>query len=376
MVGFPSISKRKKSEITLLLDIGTETVKALLFRADGSKINVLASSFEYFDRFGIFDSRDFEKDIMKRAILRTIQKIAGKNKSVVLSLPADILKARIIREDWKRPFPKKNINDAEEKGIYKKVLDLAKSQICSDFSQTAGILPADIEFVNLKILETKIDGYQVPAVRKYEGQNLSFRILATFLASHYLERIKKIIEPMGLKVQGVVHEAGGLSSYFAEKNDGIFIDIGGEITQIFRVKTGVLEEINEFAVGSQIFSKTISEKLGLTEAATRILKERYSKKELSKESSDRLEEILWPAWQTWLANLKLNLEQMAIGYLPSTNLTFFGGGSQLSDIKDVLKTAQKNKIFLGSGVEVRILDNAQEIPLLLMAHAWCYGMNL
>jgi len=373
MADFHFVTKRKKPEITLLLDIGTETVKALLFRKNGRKIDVLANSLEYFDRFGIFDSRDFEKDVMEHAILRTIRKLGSiSNKAVALGLPADILKARIVSKEWKRPFVKKIITDTEKKSIYEKVITEAQKNISSDFSLKTGILANDLKFISLKILENKIEGYEVPTISKYEGQNLSFQILATFLPNRYLEQIKNIIASLGLKVKEVVHEVEGLKSYFVQENDGIFIDMGGKITQIFLVKRGILEQVSDFPVGGETFSRAISDKLGLTEAESRVLKERYSKKELSKESSDRIEEILQPAWQTWFENLKLKLEEMAIGYLPVGEIFIFGGASQLPNAEDIFKTKGRS---IGSGFdsEVKILENGQETPVLLKAHACVEG---
>jgi len=122
MIHSPFGLKRKKAETTLLIDVGTETVKALLFEEKGQKIEILGSSLEYFDRYGIFDSRDFETDVLKKAISRAIQKplAAAKgeeemNKSVILGLPAHILKARVIRQSLKREEPKKIIIDEKKK---------------------------------------------------------------------------------------------------------------------------------------------------------------------------------------------------------------------------------------------------------------------
>ena len=89
MIHFPFRLKRKKAETTLLIDVGTETVKALLFEERGQEIKILGSSLEYFDRYGIFDSRDFETDVLKKAISRAIKNL-GKgeemNKSVTRAL--------------------------------------------------------------------------------------------------------------------------------------------------------------------------------------------------------------------------------------------------------------------------------------------------
>jgi len=373
--------KRKKAETTLLIDVGTETVKALLFEEhsffstlrcarvfeeSGQKIKILGSSLEYFDRYGIFDSRDFETDVLKKAISRAIKNL-GKgeemNKSVILGLPAHILKARVIRQSLKREEPKKIIIDGkEEKEIFQKVLEKAKRNICQIYSEQSGILPEDIQFINLKILEMKIDGYLVPAIQKYEGKTLDFIILATFLPNYYLKKIKNIIESLGLTIKAVIQNAQGLNSYINENTDKIFLDIGGTITQIFLVKGGVLEKIDEFPIGGQIFSKAISEKLGLRETEARILKERYSKRELSKESSERIKEIIWFPCQIWFRNLKLKLKEMTARHPLPLNIILFGGGSQLPDVQDILKNGDWESVSSGGKFEVQIFCPEEKIP--------------
>ena len=370
MIHSPFGLKRKKAETTLLIDVGTETVKALLFEEKGQKIEILGSSLEYFDRYGIFDSRDFETDVLKKAISRAIQKplAAAKgeeemNKSVILGLPAHILKARVIRQSLKREEPKKIIIDGkEEKEIFQKVLEKAKRNICQIYSEQSGILPEDIQFINLKILEMKIDGYLVPAIQKYEGKTLDFIILATFLPNYYLKKIKNIIESLGLTIKAVIQNAQGLNSYINENTDKIFLDIGGTITQIFLVKGGVLEKIDEFPIGGQIFSKAISEKLGLRETEARILKERYSKRELSKESSERIKEIIWFPSQVWFRNLKLKLKEMTARHPLPLNIILFGGGSQLPDVQDILKNGDWESVSSGGKFEVQIFCPEEKIP--------------
>jgi len=370
MIHSPFGLKRKKAETTLLIEVGTETVKALLFEEKGQKIEILGSSLEYFDRYGIFDSRDFETDVLKKAISRAIQKplAAAKgeeemNKSVILGLPAHILKARVIRQSLKREEPKKIIIDEkEEKEIFQKVLEKAKRNICQIYSEQSGILPEDIQFINLKILEMKIDGYLVPAIQKYEGKTLDFIILATFLPNYYLKKIKNIIESLGLTIKAVIQNAQGLNSYINENTDKIFLDIGGTITQIFLVKGGVLEKIDEFPIGGQIFSKAISEKLGLRETEARILKERYSKRELSKESSERIKEIIWFPCQIWFRNLKLKLKEMTARHPLPLNIILFGGGSQLPDVQDILKNGDWESVSSGGKFEVQIFCPEEKIP--------------
>ena len=336
---FPKI-KKGKEQLALALDIGTETAKALIFKKKEKKSIILGASLEYYDRFGVFDSRDFEIDIIKKAISKGIeeaQKQAGLKANLALfELPANILKARVVSQLFKRESPKKIIDEKEEKIIFQTILKEAQKKISQIQAEHTGILPEEIQFLDLKILEIKIDGYRVPALRGYSGKNLDFRFLTSFLPKYYLKDIEDITQTFGFKNVSLIQEAQGLIFCLNEMPNGIFLDIGGEITQIFLAKNGLLEQISEFEMGGEAFSQALSERWGLSQLRTRILKERYSQKNLSEETKARIKEILWPEKQTWFRVLEDKLKkEVSITPLPS-DIFIFGGGSLLPEIKEIL----------------------------------------
>lgn len=365
MLDFPSLLRKKREEITLILDVGTEAIKALVFRKKEEKVNILRNSLEYFDSYGAFEGRNFEHDVLKRAILKTLQSLGfgnlklRKNLSVILGLPANILKGRVILQNLKREKSKKIIDGKEEKDIFQRVLEEAKKKICQIYSRYSGILPQDIRFINSKILEIKIDGYEIPCLHGYEGRNLDFRTLATFLPEHYLKSFENICRAIGFDDKRIVYEAEGLTSCFKENPDGVFLDLGGEISQILLVNRGRLKKIDEFEIGGKFFSQALSEKLGLRLPESRILKERYSKKELSKESSDRIKEIFYFPCKNWFENLKLKLKEMnPEGFLPQ-DIILFGGGSQLPEISEILRKGDWTDILFNAEPNIKTFQPAE-----------------
>lgn len=330
------LKKGKESEKILVLDIGTETIKSLVFQKRNKEFIVLGAFLEYFNGFEMFDV-----PVIKRAILKTFQNLKEETKKlserVLLSPPSTIFKARVVFQYFIRKNSKEIIDKKEEKTIIQQVLKEVKEDISQKFSGKFGVLPEDIHFINLKILEIKIDGYKVLNLTGYKGEKLQFRVLTTFLSKYYLKYIENIIRTAGFKNTKIVHQVEGLISFLKlfPKIDGIFLDIGGEISQIFFVKEGILAKIDEFEMGGKNFSQVLSKRLGLTEERSRLLKERYSKKILSKESSERIKEIFWPEIQNWFFNLKKKISNQKI--LISKNIFLFGEGSQLAGIKKILK---------------------------------------
>jgi len=254
-----------------------------------------------------------------------------------LGLPADILKASLFYQAFERANPKIEIQEKEEQEIYQNVLKESQKEISNFFSQSYGILPKDLEFINLEILEIKIDGYMVPCLRGFKGQDLNFKIMAVFSPRYYLEFFKKIFEETGLKIFKIVHPVQNLKKAFNDNiSDGIFLDISGDLTQIFLIKERKLLYISGLEIGDKSFTRSLSQDLGLSEKMTENLKEKYSRRVLSEEARKKIKKILEDVLQEWFSNLKIKLKETKQLPLPS-NFYLFGEGSNLPDIKEIIE---------------------------------------
>ncbi len=358
----------------LSLDIGSEAVKALIFKRElknkkkdeflsaekSFKSVILGYSTQYFEKCGIFNSNDFEKDVLKNAILKAVQgayqnfvflsKTENKKKieqdwtkwPVVMSLPPNVLRGRIFLTDFLRKKPSHSkISKLEEKNIYEEAFRETRRKISLKFREEYGILPAEIHWTALRIIQTKIDGYSVAGFSGYEGKNLRIKILTVFLPKNYLKKIKSISAELGFKILKITHLAEVLPVIFDEsRKEGVFIDSGGEISQFFSVRTGFLEEISEFNNGGKIFSQQIADVLGLDEEMARILKEKYSEKFLSAGTMKRIKEILRPEREVWYNSLKDKIKKIGLPRLGGVPIFLFGGGSLLPEIKEILQEKQ------------------------------------
>ncbi|MDI6591384.1 MAG: hypothetical protein QME61_00350 [Patescibacteria group bacterium] len=350
-----SLFQKKKIKCFLAIDIGTEAVKALVFKKEDKKIVILGSSLQYFDKFSVFDSRDFEVDVIKKAISKAIEEAEKEAKEkpegIFLGLPANILRGKVIFQNFKREDSKKLIDKKEEKEIYQTVLKDGQKKISEDFARESGILPEEIQFLKAEILETKIDGYNVPELLKFSGKQLEFGIFFIFFPKHYLNNFKKISQDLNLRIFDICHQAQGLTNFF-EGADAIFLDIGGEISQIFLTIGGKLKLVDIFNIGGKNFSQILSENLGLREERAKLLKERYSKGEISKEIQKRIKEIFVPVIQDWFENLKLKLQKTL---LPSS-IFLFGGGSLLPEIAEILTKGNWGELSFFNKPEVKFLS--------------------
>ncbi len=403
-MGFQFFSRKPKPEIYLILDIGTESIKALILEkkpaqilqgkiwaGEEEKICVLGSSLEYYDQFSVFLTPQFEREVIKMAVSKAItelkrqtgiksksvimglpsratltvptssgQNIAERVKVVLLGLPPNIFVSRVVFQSLKRK-EKGVIKEKEKEEILKDVLEQGKKKISQIYAQEKGILPNDLQFLNLRILETKIDGYAVPDVLDYDGKNLDFRLLVSFLPKYYLETSFSgyfspfpIVKELGFEISGITATAERLCPFLVQSPEAIFLDIGGEATQIFLAKNGLFEKISEFNKGGKDFSQVLSERLGLDESSARDLKHRYSRGDISEESRQTLRDFFETAAKAWFKDLKSELKKMDCGIFPS-DILIFGGGALLPEVKEFLEEGEWENISFAEPPKVKLL---------------------
>src|SRR3989338_8919410 len=184
-----SFFKKAEKEYFLVLDIGNGTAKGLVLEKEKEKNVILGASIRPYNRFGAFDSADFETDIIKAAILKVIQESGLpsliKPKLSFATLPPDVLRAKIASPVFNRNKPKDIISKKEEEEIYRFILKEAQNKISLEFAAESGILPQELKFLNLEIMERKIDGYSVPTLHGYAGEGLELKVLGVFLPDFY-----------------------------------------------------------------------------------------------------------------------------------------------------------------------------------------------
>ena len=351
-------TRKKENEFFLVLDIGTKAVKLLICGEElledrkKRKIIVFGHSLEYLkdgqflfeSSFNLENGKKVVSDALEearqalcfsRAEGRLKEKLSKQKKwPVFLTISPNILKSRTNTQLFFREKPAGKISPSEEKSLQERVIKKAQKEVSEKFASESGIFQSDIHWVSSKIIETKVDGYRVESAAGYEGEELSYKILFTFLPQDYFQKIGGIVDG---SVGKVVKINQGLELLPDLCGNGLFLDIGGSVTQAIFVKNNVLGEIFEFDKGGRDFSLSLSRSLGMDEENARLLKEKYSNNLLSSSAAKRTKEILSQGQKSWYQGLVSKVEAAALRGMIPPEAFLYGGGSLLPQAQECLE---------------------------------------
>jgi cell division protein FtsA len=335
-----------KSSI-VALDIGTETVKSLLFSMSEYGVTVDRVSRiqqqQHAMRSGIITNLDTVLDNCRLSIdelLSTLKKEEYPKKAI-LGIAGEYIQGISIVVNYQR---EENYDKEVTKKEQDRIIEQVKSQIVSegkgDLSQRTGLKSEDIEILHITPTGLEIGGMPVNSLIGYKGREVRLNFYASFAPKTYTEALRKVSGSLGFEVLGIVSQpfavarahAGGENSNFS----AIFIDVGGGTTDVAVVKNGNIAETQMFAFGGRVFTKELAK---LTDTDFRHAEQRkikYANKELPKEVSRQVQKVMYTTANLWMRTLKIALQSCEdIDTLPS-QIYLCGGGALLPDIKEVL----------------------------------------
>lgn len=396
----------------LVLDIGTQFTKAVVFEVDSESDRVLVGGIgkvehglslhlifnpvlvgavdKDYREGGAVVSMDGIQQSCKEAISKA-EKMAGVSaKRVILGVAGGLVKGSTVTTAYKRERPEAKIDLLELKYVLQKVqwrvFDEIRKRFVKEFSQPE----MGLKLIDATVTDVKIDDYSISNPLGFRGKEISLAISNIYAPSIYLNTIEDLILQLGLDLLAIVPEPYTIVYSLGIKKssdlNAIFIDIGGRSTNISLICEGKLEGEKIFDIGGRSFTKILASYLGVGIPEAEDIKIKYSKKELGPRAMRELRKVFGFDVSVWLLGVELAIKEF-VKDAPETFLPFqvflFGGGSMLRDIKEFLEkrdwlTSLKfrtkprfNFLFPQDIVSVRdmtsFLKEPSDVPPLLLA---------
>lgn len=344
---------KKEPEIPhyVALDIGTEFVKALIFRVEENPENngergVVIGTGRQRQRLGDMNGgavTDISGVVDNCLVaLERAEEMAGVSpEKAIVGIAGELVKGATTTVRYERLKPKTHIDLPELKNIVSKVQEKAFDHVRKQLSWETGNSEIDVKLVNASITSVKIDGYKVTNPIGFQGKDVSVGIFNAFAPMVHLGALQTIADDLGLDLISVAAEpyavARCIGTDEAQEFNAIFIDIGGGTSDTAVVRNGGVEGTKMFAIGGRTFTKRLAQVLNTTFAEAEKVKISYSKGGLVKKSEEIVRKALISDAKVWLSGIELSLSEFSdIDLLPS-KILLCGGGSALPEIKEVLE---------------------------------------
>jgi cell division protein FtsA len=347
-------SRGISSDYMLSLDIGTEVVKALVFKIDKDTGNGVVKgvgrvrqrlsdmqSGAVSDITGVIEnSRKAIEEAKKMAKIKKVEK-------TIIGIAGELVKGTTTTVHYERIKPEMKIDLPELKNIIQKVQWKAFDRIRQQLAWETGHSEIEVKLINAAIVDVRIDGYRITNPIGFQGRDVSISVFNAYAPMIHLGALQTIAEDLNLDLLSIAAEPYAVARSMGIEDvldfNAVFIDIGGGTTDIAVVRNGGLEGTKMFALGGRAFTKRLAQELGIGFEEGEVLKIKYSEGKLGKDVSDKIEEILADDCDVLISGIELSLSEFAeIDLLPNK---FFlcGGGSGLPGIKKALLSSKWTK---------------------------------
>ena len=314
--------KKSSSEFYLSLDIGTEVVKALVFKIDeNSGVGIVKGAGRA--RQGLRDMHsgavsDISGVIANcREAIAVAKTMAGAKKveKAIVGIAGELVKGTTTTVHYERINPEIRIDIPELKNIIQKVQWKAFDRIRQQLAWETGHSEIDVQLINAVIVDVRIDGYKVTNPVGFQGRDVSISVFNAYAPMIHLGALQKIADELKLELLNIAAEpyavARSMGIEDSTEFSAVFIDIGGGTTDIAVVRNGGLEGTKMFGLGGRAFTKRLSTELGIGIEEAEMLKIKYAEGRLGKDVSMKIEKILADDCDVWLRGIELTLSEFS-----------------------------------------------------------------
>ncbi len=351
MLGFIKPPKRLPPA-AIALDIGTEFIKALIFKVDeqgvGRVVGVGRMHQKLSDMQGgtITDIAGVIQNC-EHALEEAAEQAGFLPDPVIMGIAGELVKGTTTTITVHRPNPNTKITLVELQKMIQDVQTRAFDKAREIIEAETGQEQVDVRLVNAAIVDVVIDGYRVSNPLGFQGKEIQVGIFNAFAPLVHLGAYETVAEELKLDLLSIAAEPYAVSRFYGPQTtqefSAIFIDIGGGTTDIAVVQNGGVVGTKMFAIGGRTFTKRIAQVMDVSFNEAEKFKLAYSSDSANREDSEIIKHALDSDSRVWLSGVELTLgEFVMVDHFPS-RILLCGGGSNLPEIKTLLRDTDWHK---------------------------------
>lgn len=361
----PKLKKDSANQYLVALDIGTESVKALIGEVIDRTNSKTGKTEQYVKIIGAGRKRQRLTDMAGGAVtdiagvvdncdaaLRKAEEQAGVvARKAVLGIAGELVKGGTTSVSYQRSKPDVKIDMVELQEIIGRIQKQALDRVRKQLRWETGNDDMEVKLVNAAVIDVKIDGYRVTNPIGFQGRDATIQVFNAFAPMVHLGALQTVASDLDLDCINIAAEPFAVAKSVGMGDNtefsAIFIDIGGGTSDIAVVNNGGVQGAQMFAIGGRSFTRRIANNLGIGFDEAEEVKLKHSAGDLDDKREKAVREALEADVEVWLSGVELSLAEFdQLDHLPP-HILLCGGGSALPEIKKALARADwyKNSAF-------------------------------
>jgi len=320
--------KKERTSTVAVFDVASDSVGGLLFEKQKEQLPNILISIRKPIKFP--EKEDASK--LQNDIIKSIQEVASHLKKhsskeldsalFVFSSPWYVSKTQIVK-----------IKKQKRIKINQDLIDNLIDEEAKNFREEWG--NSTLEH---KMIRSVMNGYATQNPLEKKAKDFELYIYLSLVPEFLQENIKIIASEKLNTPQTYMHSFPFvlwkiLLKILNLQEDSLFIDINGEITDVFVIRDGILEEISTLPKGENFFINRLASGLNLEAREAKNLFLQHKRGDLKTDKMEKVQKILEIAATEWGKHLKKLLKEIAEDkYLPQ-NLYFLGPAASLKEVQ-------------------------------------------
>ncbi|MEO6761122.1 MAG: cell division FtsA domain-containing protein [Candidatus Saccharimonadales bacterium] len=342
----PERSKTSDQRYLVALDIGTEFVKALIGRVEGSDIEIIGAgrthqSLSDMQAGAISDIGSVVQncdDALNRA-----EKEAGISvRNAVIGIAGELVKGTTTTVRVVRKQPEKTMDVSEVERIIKLVQERAEAKAKKQLAWELGGKSVAVKLVNSALVGIEIDGYRVTNPVGFQGKDVLVHLYTAFAPLIHIGALEKTAEQLDLDLVAVAAEPFAVARSVigddqSSNISAIIMDVGGGTTDIAVINDGGVQGTKMFGIGGRAYTRAIERDLEVDFDQAEELKLGLATNKTPRSKVPAIEGALTKTLDVWIGGVELALNEFPkLDHLPH-QILLCGGGSSLDVLVDRLQ---------------------------------------
>lgn len=347
------LAASKKSQLTgpradryiVGLDVGTEFVKALIAKINGSKLEIIGAGRQHQElsdmQAGAIADIGAVVANCSKALAEAEEQAEVSIRTAVLGIAGELVKGTTSTVRCTRKEPNIEIDVDEMQHIIELVQERASEMAKKSLSIELGGKNLDVRLVNSALVSITIDGYVVTNPIGFKGRDVVVQLYTAFAPMIHISALERVATELDLDLLAVAAEPFAVARSVIGDNpnasmSAVLMDVGGGTTDIAVINDGGVQGTKMFGIGGRAFTKSIERELGVDFDLAEKYKLNVASNVLPPKKQEDVNNALDKTCDVWVSGVELALSEFKeLDNIPH-RILLCGGGASLENLHAVL----------------------------------------